>query len=277
MKLDNRLAKAINPKETRSRVIRDFEDYEELYNQQIAELEKAFKEEIERIGKAQDAFILADDVEQFNSSKMIAIASATYASAAKLAYEKLSEQLITNENYINDLAASYASRRGGMLVQGITSQTRSAIRNAVATGLNDGADITETTRRIRKVIGLDDRGVRAVSNLRRNLSQQGVNPAKISKQVDAYSDKLLNQRAKLIARTEMQQAIETAKLDIWKSSGKPVYVQWITDSGPCGKCAPSSGDVTIAGQYFQTSLGAYESPPLHPNCRCQLHELRYSV
>ncbi len=35
-----------------------------------------------------------------------------------------------------------------------------------------------------------------------------------------------------------------------------------------------TGDVVLAGQPFQTTMGAYTSPPIHPNCRCQLHELK---
>ena len=90
-------------------------------------------------------------------------------------------------------------------------------------------------QRIRNNIGLDTRGARAVENLRNNLTSQGLSQTKINKQVSQYSEKLLAQRAQLIANTETQTAIETAKLDVWKSTGVAVQVQWITDSQPCSK------------------------------------------
>ena len=106
------------------------------------------------------------------------------------------------------------------------------------------------------------------------MSSKGLSQTKINKQVGDYSGKLLAQRAQLIANTEVQTAIETAKLEVWKSTGVPTYVQWITDSQPCSKCAPSANDVVLAGQFFQTTMGGYQSPPIHPNCRCQLHQVK---
>lgn len=274
MKLDsNLITKKINQNETNSKVIQDFEDYEKIFEESIAEAEKLFKEEIERLSKSDDFYLFSEDVDDFDSTKLIALNSLVFAKAAQMAYDKLYNQLISSPEYINDLASRYASIRGATLVQGINSQVRTSIRETVSRGLSEGADVREVASRIKKTIGLDTRGTRAVGNLRSNLTKQGVNPVKIKKQVDAYAQKLLAERARLIAQTEIQTAIETAKLEVWKSSGRPVYVQWVTDTTACGKCAPSSGDITIAGNYFQTSLGGYQSPPLHPNCRCQLHEV----
>lgn len=274
MKLDsNLITKKINQNETNSKVIQDFEDYEKIFEESIAEAEKLFKEEIERLSKSDDFYLFSEDVDDFDSTKLIALNSLVFAKAAQMAYDKLYNQLISSPEYINDLASRYASIRGATLVQGINSQVRTSIRETVSRGLSEGADVREVASRIKKTIGLDTRGTRAVGNLRSNLAKQGVNPVKIKKQVDAYAQKLLAERARLIAQTEIQTAIETAKLEVWKSSGRPVYVQWVTDTTACGKCAPSSGDITIAGNYFQTSLGGYQSPPLHPNCRCQLHEV----
>ena len=64
----------------------------------------------------------------------------------------------------------------------------------------------------------------------------------------------------------MQSAIEQAKLDVYNSSGV-AQIQWITDAQPCGKCAPSAGDIVPTGQPFYTTMGASTSTN-SPNCRC---------
>ena len=273
----NLIHKAINPKETRKEVIQDFEEYEEIYNKAIRDAERLYKQEIAKLSKNVDEVsVFAEEVEAFDSTFMIALSSLVFTQAASLAYSKLAQALPENPELINGLAANFAERRGAVLVEGITKQTQLAIRETVGNGLRTGASISDIAQRIKGNIGLDTRGARAVENLRNNLTSKGLSQTKINKQVGQYSEKLLAQRAALIANTETQTAIESAKLDVWKSTGVPVQVQWITDAQPCSKCQPSAGDVVLAGQPFQTTMGAYTSPPIHPNCRCQLHELKFT-
>ena len=268
------ILKAINSKETRKQIIEDFEEYELLYEKYIKEAERLYQQEIKNLSKSiSDTQMSSLDIEVFDNTLMLALGSFVFSQAATLAYQKLEQALPQNPQLINDLAANFAQRRGAVLVEGINKQTQLALRETVANGLRTGASPSEVASRVRNNIGLDIRGARAVENLRNNLTSQGLSISKINKQVSQYSERLLAQRAQLIANTEMQSAIEQAKLDVYKSSGV-AQIQWITDAQPCGKCAPSAGDIVPTGQPFYTTMGAYTSPPIHPNCRCQIHPVQ---
>jgi ubiquitin len=271
----NLILKAINPKENRKQVIEDFEEYEKIYEDTIREAEKLYKAEIAKLSKNfNEQNVLDEEITQFDSTLMLALGAFVFTQAASLAYSKLARAIPDNPELINGLASKFAQERGAVLVEGISKQTQLALRETIGNGIRTGASVSEIAKRVKDNIGLDTRGARAVENLRNNLSTKGISQSKINKQVSDYSAKLLNQRAQLIAQTEVQTAIETAKLEVWKSTGTPTPVQWITDAQPCVKCAPSANDIVLAGQYFQTSMGAYQSPPIHPNCRCQLHPVQ---
>jgi len=279
-RLDNSsvLIKRINSQERSKDAIRDFEDYEELYEKYVREAEKFYLEEINKLSNKiteDQMFQVNPDVSDFEANMLLAFGAFVFTQAAELAYSKMTQAAATNEKLISDLAGNYMRERGATLVTGITEQSRNAIRNTVGNGMRDGVDIKEIALRIKQNIGLDERSSMAVENLRNNLTSKGVSKVKVQAQVKQYSEKLLQQRAELIAQTETAAAIENAKLGIWKSSGVPQYVRWVTDANACDKCAPSAGDIQVVGQMFQTSIGLFESPPLHPRCRCQLYLVKF--
>lgn len=275
---NNLILKAINPKENRQSVIEDFEEYEKIYEDTIREAEKLYKQEIAKLAKAfSEEDVLDEEVAEFDSTLMLALGAFVFTQAASLAYSKLARAIPDNPDLINGLASKFAQERGAVLVEGISKQTQLALRETIGNGLRTGASVSDIAKRVKDNIGLDTRGARAVENLRNSLSTKGLSQTKINKQVSDYSARLLNARAQLIAQTEVHTAIETAKLEVWKSTGTPIEVQWITDVQPCVKCAPSANDIVLAGEYFQTTMGAYQSPPIHPNCRCQLHPVQSTI
>jgi SPP1 gp7 family putative phage head morphogenesis protein len=68
-------------------------------------------------------------------------------------------------------------------------------------------------------------------------------------------------RARTIARTEVINAYNQSKMNMYKQAGLSQY-EWLTalDERTCEEC------VALDGKVFD--IGSGDVPPLHPNCRC---------
>jgi hypothetical protein len=130
-----------------------------------------------------------------------------------------------------DLAQTHA----GEMVTGISETTRDMIRAAIVRGLADG----QTTDQIADAIATDS----------------------------AFSP----ERAALIARTEISSISNSAALSAMKlardKGNLPLKKIWLVDGDPCDECADCADEIADLDDDF--SCGA-DSPPLHPNCMCQL-------
>jgi HK97 family phage portal protein len=81
-----------------------------------------------------------------------------------------------------------------------------------------------------------------------------------------------NQSTK-IARTELLRYSNAGQLDAFKASGVVEGKQWYTarDGRVDEECAALDGQIiSLGSDFFETSYGSGQQPPLHPNCRCVL-------
>jgi SPP1 gp7 family putative phage head morphogenesis protein len=96
-------------------------------------------------------------------------------------------------------------------------------------------------------------------------NQQGVEG--LAKTLSEEMDGMSRDRARMIARTEMNKAFSSATLDKL-SSLQIEYKQWISYSDCCDDCSANDDDGPIpVDQLFSSGD---EGPPAHPNCRCAL-------
>ena len=127
-----------------------------------------------------------------------------------------------------------AQRRNQLrLIQGFTNQQRLATRRALIDAQQRGLNPTETARVFRQSIGLTDRQMQAVINFRNSLENlstdalrrelrdgrfdrtilraidrgEPLSRTQIDRMVQRYSDRALAHRARVIARTEAQRAV----------------------------------------------------------------------
>lgn len=79
--------------------------------------------------------------------------------------------------------------------------------------------------------------------------------------------KLMEHRARTIARTEVQRAANMGRYHAWEKSGKVEGKEWLTyfDDRTCPICAGLDGERRKLSEPF--SIGVM-MPPAHPNCRC---------
>jgi len=177
-------------------------------------------------------------------------------------------------NMRNPKAIQWALEESSTLITLITTESRDAIRNVIATAFASGGHPYETARIIRNSIGLTDRDAKAVMKLEQRLIASGLSKDQINKQITKYRQKKLNDRAKLIARTETIAAANAGQQLHWQDMQNKGYLdeetverEWIAtpDDRECEECAALDGTTAPLNGLFP---GGVRQPPLHPDCRC---------
>lgn len=196
----------------------------------------------------------------------------------------------------NPAAVAYARARAAQLVTRVQGETRDAIRELVTQAFSGQVDTWDTAGRIRQIIGLRPDQVRALARYRvelealaasrrpvtavtrmRRLNSRGLTRDRIDAWVERYRQRLLHQRAVLIARTEILAASNYGQLAAWRQAvdegqlPSTAQKRWIVtpDDRLCTRCRPLAGQVRRLDEPFLAEDGAMVlAPPLHPNCRC---------
>lgn len=173
--------------------------------------------------------------------------------------------------------AKWAERRAAELVTAVSESVRRGIREAVAGGTARGTHGTTLAREVRQIIGLDERGARAVGNFRAAQAKAGVDRETINARAEAYAERLLRNRADLIARTETFRAVNEGRKDLWSElvsegvvEAAAVSRRWVSsrDERVDDICNALDGEVAGLDEDFP---GGYRAPPdPHPDCRCTL-------
>lgn len=170
----------------------------------------------------------------------------------------------------NREAIRLAGEQAAKLVTNVSRETRTAIRVAIQAGFADGLTPREIAALIRPVIGLTERQAQAAINRR----AAGMTAEAVAK----YADRLLKQRALMIARTEIIAAATEGQIAAWKQAQADGFLsrearkQWMVtpDDRLCQRCAAMDGQSVPIAQSFTEGTSTVSGPPLHPNCRCTI-------
>src|SRR5215831_2316831 len=133
----------------------------------------------------------------------------------------------------NPATVAVAARTAAELVIRVTTEQRQAIRQAVVRAVR-GLDPQRLARDLRASLGLTARGEAALANFRarlealrgeppgttidtnlRRLSNRGLTAARVDDLVGRYRQRLINQRATVIARTEVMAAVNEGQRQLW--------------------------------------------------------------
>lgn len=175
-------------------------------------------------------------------------------------------------------AEAWARRYAAQLVQGLTNETRKAMAQAISEFIRLQVPPEEGARMLRQMLGLTPQYARAVVNFQNGLRQKGYDPAYIQDKADEYSTRLLNHRARVVARTETLRALqEGQRQSFGQAVEQGVLIkdrtrrQWVTaaDERVCSICAPMDGELTTLDEPWSTSEGPVQIPTeSHIQCRC---------
>lgn len=159
---------------------------------------------------------------------------------------------------IGEEAVNWASAHSAELVTGITTQTMLAIRKVIQQGLDQGQAIQAIAKKIRAIVGLNERQAIAASNLLTRLEAAGLSGSAIDQTISQYINKAHRYRGLLIARTETAFSLNEGTRLGYAAMGIE-RLQRIEDPECCEICADYNG-------HIYTIAEAEGVLPEHPNC-----------
>ncbi len=200
------------------------------------------------------------------------------ARAAQVEIQSLKPKVAIAFNAKDPASVFAAKQSAAEFVTGVTTQTRKALRAVIARSFSEGISARDTAKLLKPLIGLTERQAIAVVNRRALNAGKGWTADRIAKDAATYAQRLLKQRALMIARTELATSSTAGQVSRWTQAkaqglidGSMVQVVIVTpDDKLCPVCEPLDGQTAVIGGTFQTSLGESAGPPFHPNCRCAL-------
>lgn len=172
----------------------------------------------------------------------------------------------------NAKAQAAALKFAGALIDGLTDETLANLRQLIARVIREGMNPYEAARAIQALIGLTAAQGQAALTYRTQLINQGLTLDRVNVLVDRYAAKLLQVRARTIARTEIMDALNTGQALAWRQAQAAGYLdasarkEWITvPVHCCDACSAMDGQTVSITADFPDG-----DPPLHPNCRCTI-------
>ncbi len=197
---------------------------------------------------------------------------------------------------VNPRAVQAASTEVGNMIVGISTTSADGIRSIVASSVGGDMTVTQQSRLISDIVGLDPRRAQAVANYRTSLEgiangtsplsdayraladgrfnpASGLSSSKIDTMVSRYAEKQLQDRALTIARTETMRAATLGLQTSWQEAEAAglfnpgdAMIEWVITDDACDLCLENED----AGPIPYGDSWPNDDPPVHPNCRCTL-------
>lgn len=178
----------------------------------------------------------------------------------------------------NPYARAWIQMHGAALVTEITNSTRNGLNAALNGAISRGLTVDQTARALRSQIGFHTRAAQAYTaylNTRLADATTARQREAAFTAADRYARRLIAERCKLIARTEIITAHAHGSLASWREADAQGQLrpgarkEWIASLGErtCDICRPLNGQKLALGESF---AGGYLAPTAHPSCRCTL-------
>ena len=166
--------------------------------------------------------------------------------------------------------------RSGDLITRITNETRSTVAEIVKNNFDRGWSPQDIAQEVRNYVGLTPRYAQAHANYINGLKEKGMDPDKVDALGDRYYQRLLDSRAKTIARTETQFMLNRGQLEVWKEASRQGLISknamkvWVADGDPCPICEDMDGEAVPIHESWVLPEGDEVDIPTetHPNCNC---------
>lgn len=195
--------------------------------------------------------------------------------AGNFMFEALGARKAPEFNRVHAYILKWTAERGGVLIRELTQGQASTInvllRHQVFQGITSNYQLSQM---LRSFIGLLSREAQAVANYRAELMAQGLGLEKIDGLTQKYSQFLLRARAERIARTELCSAYEFGQWESIRQMEEAGLIseaqkEWMTaeDERTCPECGALDGETIGLNEEFSAGI---KTPPLHPQCRCDV-------
>ena len=180
-------------------------------------------------------------------------------------------------------AVHYAQMRAGDLLTSVTDQQKVLVKSIIVSAVRDGVNPEQTIGSLSRVIGLNDRQAVALENAYqktialhlKNGATMGLATQRAQDMAKGYRIRLIEQRAEMVARTEVMYAQNAGRLLGFQDAVDQGLVaqdsmkQWSVSglSNTCDECAGLDGETVALDDTFSNGE---DNAPAHPNCECTI-------
>lgn len=186
----------------------------------------------------------------------------------------------------NPRTERWLAQYGSRLVTRVKDETRLAIRAITVQAQQQGLDVRQQadkiTRELKRDMGLNQRGAKALANYEAGLIEQGLAQTQVNRQVAEYRDRLIDQRSRVIAQHETLTASAHGQSELWRQAQEQGLLpadqqeKWIAQPGlnannPCPVCQGLNGQVRRLGEPFVSEYDGtvvQHGEQAHVGCRC---------
>ena len=158
-------------------------------------------------------------------------------------------------------AVKWAEEHAAWLVTVITTNTRDAIAQMIAGGIDQGLSGYYIARALRPLVGLTVPHTAAVGNYMTRLIEEGYSELDAAAKAERYAQRLHNYRTEMITRTEASSATSEGIVQGYEQWGID-EVDWIADPECCDRCDEMAADSPYK---IEDTHGLI---PFHENCEC---------
>jgi hypothetical protein len=156
-------------------------------------------------------------------------------------------------------AVKWAEEHAAWLVTLITTETRGAIAEIIARGIDQGLSGYYIARDLRPLVGLTAPHVAAVGNYTTRLIEEGYSELDAFARAERYAQRLHNYRTEMITRTEASSATSEGIIQGYEQWGIE-ELDWVADPECCENCSAAAEESPYK---IEDSHGLI---PAHPHC-----------
>lgn len=181
-------------------------------------------------------------------------------------------------NATNPAAVAQAALKGAEFVTNIDRSTRLALRDLITRGQIQQIPTRELAPLIKEMVGLNARQGRTLFFQIERWYDAGYTASEVRALTARLKERMLKQRALMIARTENAFAASDGVQATWKAARREGLLsanalkKWLVtpDDRLCVVCRQLDGLTAPLDGMFSTRYGPKPGPPAHPNCRCAI-------
>jgi len=194
--------------------------------------------------------------------------------------EGLTEQIVatsvlgTTSAEVLAAATLQAERQARKISGNLAKAQLQSIADKARQNLAEGNAFDKLYSKLTEIQGLDKNRAATLEKYKQQLLNQGVDGDELAGKVERMRQKLLRDRRKTIAQTEMAFAQEDGNREIAKARGAE-WKLWVTAGdelvSDMDQANEAQGWIRIDEQFSSGNM----QPPSHPNCRCTLAYRRF--
>lgn len=184
---------------------------------------------------------------------------------------------------MNPRAQRIAAMIAASLVTNVSAATMQAMRDIIAEAQGVGISVRDQASALERILietaGLDSQRAQTLLRFENAQIARGVSEEIVRQRVSDLRDRMLMDRAMVIARSESISAANAGQVELWSQAREAGEIpfgmlkEWIAtpDRRICPICESLDGKKVPLGESFVDLNGQHhERPTAHPQCRCSL-------